>query len=278
MSDVDGQAVRVFFVSDSTAITAETLGNALLANFPGIRFERHTCPFVDTTAKAQEILRRVEDTGGTPLIFMTVKNAEAAEVLLSGGYSVLDLLRGHLGELERLLGAQSVEHATHAHGVGDLDRYYARMRAVEFALEHDDAQNIRFLDQAELIVLGPSRCGKTPTSIYLALQHGLRVANYPLTEDDYPHTELPKAIAPYASRCFGLTSNPARLSQVRGERRPDSNYASLQQCHLELRLAESLYRAHRIPYLNSATKSVEEIAAVILHTMGLHKITTGIRE
>ena len=143
------------------------------------------------------------------------------------------------------------------------------MRAVEYAIEHDDGQSSRALEFADVIIIAPSRCGKTPTTMYLALQYGLLVANYPLTDDDFPTDGLPRLVAPYADRCYGLTTTPLRLSQVRHERRPDSRYASLAQCTLELRRAEELYRRTRVPCLNSSTKSVEEMSAIILQTLKL---------
>lgn len=261
-----------YFVSDSTGVTAETLGNALLANFPGIRFLKHTIPFVLTEADARSVLASIAaDTaaGRAPLLFITVKQAALRGILAESTATVIDLLAGHLTELERALGVTASEQLGNYHGLGDTDRYFARMRAVEYAIEHDDGQSARALDQADVVIIAPSRCGKTPTTMYLALQHGLRVANYPLTDDDYPSEGLPRSIAKYATRCFGLTTTPLRLSQVRHERRPSSQYASLEQCQIELRRAEDLYRRNRVPFLNSSTKSVEEMSAVIMQTMKL---------
>ncbi|WP_336510678.1 kinase/pyrophosphorylase [Microbacterium luteum] len=155
------------------------------------------------------------------------------------------------------------------HGLGDLEQYFRRMRAVEYAIEHDDGQSGRDLASADVIIVAPSRCGKTPTTMYLALHYGLLVANYPLTDDDFPTDGLPRIVAPHADRCFGLTTTPLRLSQVRHERRPNSTYASLAQCTLELRRAEDLYRRTHLPFLSSATRSVEEMSAVILQSMNL---------
>jgi len=261
-----------YFVSDSTGVTAETLGNALLANFPGIRFVKHTIPFVATESEARTVAASIAAdaaAGREPLLFITVKQAFLRAILAESKATVIDLLAGHLTELEQALGVTASEQLGNYHGLGDTDRYFARMRAVEYAIEHDDGQSYRALDQADVVIIAPSRCGKTPTTIYLALQHGLRVANYPLTEDDLPSEGLPRSIAKYASRCFGLTTTPLRLSQVRHERRPSSQYSSLEQCTIELRRAEDLYRRNRIPFLNSATKSVEEMSAVIMQTMKL---------
>ena len=268
----DAATRSVYFVSDSTGITAETLGNALLANFPGTRFRRQTVPFVSTVSGAKKILTsltRSREAGENPLIFTTVKSADVLAVLHASGFETIDLLGGHLRELELALGTTASVQPGSFHGLGDAERYFARMRAVEYAIEHDDAQSFRALDQADVIIIAPSRCGKTPTTMYLALQYGLLVANYPLTDDDFPTEALPPTVAPYAKKCFGLTTTPLRLSQVRHERRPDSVYASLAQCTLELRRAEDLYRRNRVPFLNSSTKSVEEMSAVIMQSMRL---------
>jgi regulator of PEP synthase PpsR (kinase-PPPase family) len=261
-----------YFVSDSTGITAETLGSALLANFPGITFERRTVPFVDSIDAAKRLvggIRRATKIGRKPVIFATVKSYDILAVLTASDAVVIDLLGGHLRELEAALESTASEQLGQYHGVGDIEQYFARMRAVEYAIEHDDGQSIRSLDVADVIIIAPSRCGKTPTTMYLALQYGLRVANYPLTDDDFPSNDLPNAIARHVDKCFGLTTNPLRLSQVRHERRPNSTYSSLAQCTLELRRAEDLYRRNHVPFLNSSTKSVEEMSAVIMQSMRL---------
>jgi regulator of PEP synthase PpsR (kinase-PPPase family) len=261
-----------YFVSDSTGITAETLGSALLVNFPAISFLRHTVPFVDTAEGARHVVAEIDaaaDAGLQPLVFTTVKQSALRGIHTTARAVIIDLLAGHLTELETALGTTASEQLGQYHGVGDMTRYLTRMRAVEYAIEHDDGQSMRALDIADVIIIAPSRCGKTPTTMYLALQYGLLVANYPLTDDDFPTEGLPRAVAPYRERCFGLTTTPLRLSQVRHERRPGSRYASLAQCTLELRRAEELYRRQRVPFLNSAARSVEEMSAVIMQTMKL---------
>lgn len=268
----DAALRSVFFISDSTGVTAETLGNALLSNFPGTRFHRHTIPFVNSVSGAKKVvatLTKSRDAGEDPIVFTTVKSADVLALLRKSDFETIDLLGGHLKELELVLGTTASVQPGSFHGFGDAERYFARMRAVEYAIEHDDAQSFRALHQADVIIIAPSRCGKTPTTMYLALQYGLLVANYPLTDDDFPTETLPPTVAPYAKKCFGLTTTPLRLSQVRHERRPDSTYASLAQCTLELRRSEDLYRRNRIPFLNSSTKSVEEMSAVIMQSMRL---------
>jgi len=264
----------VFFISDGTAITAETLGNALLVRFPDVPLIRHTVPFVDDDAAAADAVAAIiaASTHTPALVFSTIRDPAVREIVAAAPATVIDLLGGHVREVEAALGVSAQPGRGTVHSLGDLDRYHERMWAIEYAIEHDDGQSLRALDRAQVIVIAPSRCGKTPTSMYLALQHGVVVANYPLTDDDLPvggtlAGQLPKPLRPHVDRLFGLTANPHRLSQVRDARRPGSPYASLAQCTREVRWAENLYRHHGIPYLDSTDRSVEEMAAVILTTM-----------
>ena len=264
----------VFFVSDGTAITAETLGSALLVSFPSVALDRHTIPFVDSVEAAAEAAATIANapTDAPPLVFTTIRDLAVRQLVAAAPAIVIDLLGGHLREVEVALGVSAQPGRGTVHSLGDLDRYHDRMWAIEYAIEHDDGQSLRALDRAQVILIAPSRCGKTPTSMYLALQHGVVVANYPLTDDDLsdggaPSTQLPAPLRPYADRLFGLTANPPRLSQVRSARRPDSTYSSLAQCTREVRWADDLYRRHGIPQLDSTDRSVEEMAVVILATM-----------
>lgn len=267
----------VFFVSDGTAITAETLGSALLVSFPSVPLDRHTIPFVDTPEAATEALAAIAaaaDTSTTdapPLVFSTIRDLGIRQRIAAAPAIVIDLLGGHLREVEAALGVSAQPGRGTVHSLGDLDRYHERMWAIEYAIEHDDGQSLRALDRAQVILIAPSRCGKTPTSMYLALQHGVVVANYPLTDDDLTAdpsgASLPAVLRPHRDRLFGLTANPQRLSQVRSARRPDSTYASVAQCTREVRWAETLYRHHGVPHLDSTDRSVEEMAAVILTAM-----------
>lgn len=275
MPNVQGERA-VFFVSDSTGITAETLGNALLANFPGFDFRRRTIPFVVSLQVARDVVTEISGAcarGAQPIVFTTTKDSAVSAVIEAAPATRIDLLRGHLTELESALGTTASEQLGQFHAVGDAERYFARMRAIEYAIEHDDGQSSRALGEADVVIIAPSRCGKTPTTMYLALQYGLLVANYPLTDDDYDTDELPRPLRGLQRKCFGLTTTPRRLNQIRQERRPDSRYASLAQCTQELRRAEALYARHAVPSLNSSNKSVEEISAVILQTLAARTLT-----
>jgi regulator of PEP synthase PpsR (kinase-PPPase family) len=266
-------APTVFFLSDSTGITAETLGNTLLTQFPSRHLERRTIPFITTAEQANEVVAVIDQLaaeGPRPIIFSTTVDNDVRAVLARSRAHFFDLFGAHIGQLELALHVPASGQPGQAHGVGDAVRYQSRMAAVEYAIEHDDGQSVRALERAELILIAPSRCGKTPTTMYLALQHGILAANFPLVEEDFARLSLPKPLLPFVDKCFGLTSLPVRLSQIRQERRPGSDYASLGQCSYELRNAEDMYRVNHVPYVNSASMSVEEISATVLQRMQLH--------
>lgn len=267
-----GAPTPVFFVAGGTGISAETLGNLMLQQFPSVSFERRKVPFITTVEQARQVVREIDATATdtvTPLVFSTISEDDLRRELQQARCAFVDLFGPPLETVERVLHVNATHGVGSLHGLGDTRRYDARMKAIEYAMEHDDGASLRNLEAADLILVAPSRCGKTPTSMYLALQHGLKVANYPLVEEDFESGGLPRPIRGLTDRCFGLLSTAARLSQVRGERRPGSPYASLAQCSYELRRAEALYRTHRIPSINSASMSVEEMAAVIMQSTNL---------
>lgn len=271
------EPVLVYHLSDSTGVTAETLGTSLTAQFPGIRFRSRTIPFITTDTQAHAIVAEINAvvaTGTRVLVLCTAINPTIRAILTTTTGTVVDLFTSHIHTLEHALGTTALYATGRAHGQGDLDIYQRRMKAIEYAIEHDDAQSLRNIEAADVILIGPSRCGKTPTSMYLALQHGIFVANYPLLDEDYDTPGLPAPLRGFEKLCVGITTTPLRLSQVRNERRPGSTYASLEQCSSEIRHAEILYRTQRIPTLSSATTSVEEMSAVILHTLHLPGINT----
>ena len=265
----------VFFVSDGTGITAETLGTTLLTQFEGAQFHKTTLPFINTQEKARttvDYINHVADTAGArPIIFSTTVSDEIRATLRGARAMFLDLFDSYIAPIEAELGLTSTHAQGRAHGMADSGRYHARIDAMNYAMEHDDGQSSRDLGRAEVILVAPSRCGKTPTTLYLALQHAVFATNFPITEDDLESLRLPKALQGFESRLFGLTSDPERLSQVRSERRPGSKYASLAQCGYELRQAEQLYRRHNVPFLNSANMSIEEIAATVMQEKQLRR-------
>jgi [pyruvate, water dikinase]-phosphate phosphotransferase / [pyruvate, water dikinase] kinase len=266
----EAPVVPVFFLSDSTGISAETMGNALLIQFPDLRFERRLIPFISSIEEARRVVAILDEAMKgpvTPLAFTTAAVDEVRLELHKTTCPLIDFFEMHMSRVESILGIRGMRVAARLHGVGDIKRYNARMAAVEYAIEHDDGQSVRALEKADVILLAPSRCGKTPTTMYLALQHGVFVANYPLVEEDFESADLPRPVRPFPGRCFGILTTPARLCQVRQERRPNSRYASLEQCTYELRQAEALFATHRIPVISSAAKSVEEMSTVIMQAL-----------
>lgn len=260
----------VFFLSDRTGITAEMLGNSLLTQFDDIRFHRVTIPFVDSPEKVADAVRQVNESadreGRRPIVISSVVDEAMSEIIRRDARALtLDLFGVFIQPLEAELGTKSSHAAGKSHGIADSHEYFARMEAINFTQAHDDGVSTRDLGKAQVILVGVSRCGKTPTSLYLALQFGIRAANFPLTPDDFANHKLPASVLPHRSKLFGLTIAPERLRQIREERRPDSTYASLDNCRYEVREAEAMMVRERIPMLNTTTKSIEEIATTILH-------------
>ncbi|GEP36343.1 putative phosphoenolpyruvate synthase regulatory protein [Nocardioides psychrotolerans] len=269
-SSSDDHVVPVFFLSDSTGISAETMGNALLIQFPDQVFERTVIPFISTVEDAQRVVEILDEAMAgpvTPLAFTTAAEDSIRDALRKTTAPLIDFFDMHMSRVESILGQRGIREAARLHGVGDIKRYNTRMAAVEFTIEHDDGQSLRALDKADVILLAPSRCGKTPTSMYLALQHGLFVANYPLVDEDLESSDLPRPVKDLQDRCFGITTTVDRLARVRNERRPGSRYATPEQCRWELRRATEIFAAHRVPVIDSSAKSVEEISTLILQTL-----------
>lgn len=262
-----------FFVSDRTGLTAEILGRSLLSQFENIEFHRVTLPYIDTADKARNVLASInaaaQTDGQRPLLFSTLLLPQVRNIIAQSNALILDLFEKFITPLETELGTVSSHAVGRSHGVGAS--YPARMDAVNYALSHDDGGITRDLHNAEIILIGVSRCGKTPTSLYLALQFGIYAANYPLVPEDFAVAGLPPALKSLHGKLHGLTIRPERLHQIRAERSPNSRYAALDNCQFEVSQAEILMRQANIPYLDVTTMSVEEIATTILHQTGLKR-------
>lgn len=258
-----------FFVSDRTGITCEMLGHSLLTQFEGVEFVQLTKPFVDSVEKAralvQEINRAAETDGARALVFCTLVDAEIERMLASANAKVIDCFHTFIGPLEAELGMRSSKLVGRSHSADNLSQYHRRIDAVNFALSHDDGISTRDLDDADIVLVGVSRSGKTPTCLYLALQYGIRAANYPLVAEDFGRNALPAQLHHLRRKLYGLTIQPERLQVVRNERRPGSRYSTLANCQFEVRAAEALMRQEGVSYVDTSRKSIEEIAATILH-------------
>ena len=266
----------VFFISDRTGITAEMLGNSLLTQFEDIHFHRVTIPFVDSMEKVADAVRQVNATataeGRRPIVVSSVVDETMSETIRHETHALtLDMFQIFIQPLEGELGAKSSHAAGRSHGIANSHEYFARMEAINFTQAYDDGAATRDLDKAQVILVGVSRCGKTPTSLYLALQFGIRAANFPLTPDDFADRRLPASVLPFRDRLYGLTIQPERLREIREERRPGSHYAQFENCRYEVREAEYLMHQHAIPMLDTTSKSIEEIATTILHRAKLER-------
>lgn len=265
----------VFFISDGTGITAETLGQSLLTQFEHVQFDKVTLPYVDTLDKASAIVTRInavaEQDQSKPLIFATLTNPEVYALIATSVGIVLDFFKTFIDPLEVELGVRSSHSIGRMHGLVDYKAYMTRINAVNYTLSHDDGVSSQNYGEADLILVGVSRCGKTPTCLYLALQFGIYAANYPFTEEDMQDFKLPAALRQHQAKLFGLTIEPERLHLIRSERRPNSPYAALAQCQLEVREVEKLFQNEKIPFLSSTARSIEEIASSVMATMGVKR-------
>ena len=258
----------VFFISDGTGITAETFANAILAQFE-IRPHRVRLPFIDSVDKAHNAVRQISHAaqvdGARPLVFTTVVNMEVLAVLKAECKGMLiDMFGTFISPIEAELGIKSNHRVGRFSDVTRSKEYHDRIEAINFTLQHDDGQTDVDLANSDLILIGVSRSGKTPTSLYLAMQFGLKVSNYPLIPEDFERRQLPPALVPYKKKLFGLTIHPERLSEIRNERRPDSRYASLMNCRYEINEAEAMMRRAGVRWMSTTSKSIEEIATIIL--------------
>ncbi len=264
----------VFFVSDGTGITAETFGHSVLTQFE-LRFKEIRLPFIDTLDKAHDAVRKINDAtqkdGKRPIVFSTLVKADLSAVLRQSNGMHMDLIQTFVEPLEQELGVKSTHTIGRSHNIADSDEYKNRIEAINFSLAHDDGQSHKNLSDADVILVGVSRSGKTPTSLYLAMQYGIKAANYPLIPEDFERGKLPSGLLPFKAKIFGLSISPDRLSEVRNERRPGSKYAALENCRYEVNEAESMMRREGIRWMSSTVKSIEEIAAMILQEIKSEK-------
>ena len=265
----------VFFVSDGTAITAETLGHSLLAQFPNVDFDIHIIPYISSEEAATnvvaEINLRAQQDGQKPLVFDTLVDPYVRDIINTANAINLDVFEGLISKLSEELGTPPTTLVGQTHAVTGSESYKARIDAVHFALDNDDGARTRHYDKADLILIGVSRSGKTPTSIYLSLQFGIRVANYPLTEEDLDDNRLPAVLRAHKQKLFGLMIDAERLVAIRSERKANSRYASFSQCQMELRAIEGIYISEGIKYLNVSEMSIEEISTRVLQMTGLKR-------
>ena len=264
----------VFFVSDGTGITAENFGHSVLSQFE-LRFRQIRLPFVDTLDKARDAVRRINETfekeGNRPIVFSTLVKAELSDLVRRSNGMHLDLIKTFVDPLEQELGVKSTHTIGRNHNITDSAEYKHRIEAINFSLAHDDGQSNKNLQGADVILVGVSRSGKTPTSLYLAMQYGIKAANYPLIPDDFERSKLPGGLLAFKDKIFGLTISPDRLAEVRNERRPGSKYAAVENCRYEINEAENMMRREGIRWMSSTAKSIEEISATILQEIKVEK-------
>lgn len=267
-----------FFISDGTGITAETLARSLLTQFPGTRFHEIRIPFVNDVDRAHACVTRIkratELDGARPIVFSTLINPDTIHTLKQTDALYIDLFQQFIGALENELNTPASLVVGRSHSIGESSDYHARIEAIDYTMSHDDGvSSDSALELADLILVGVSRSGKTPTSLYLAMQFGIKTANYPLIPEDFERMRLPRALDRHRGKLFGLMISPERLALIRAERRPDSHYAALDNCRREIVASQKMLRNENIPWVDSTAKSIEEISATIMQAIGLERHT-----
>jgi regulator of PEP synthase PpsR (kinase-PPPase family) len=264
----------VFIVSDGTGITAETFAHSILSQFD-LKFRLIRLPFVDSSEKAYAAIEKINEAcrldGRRPIVFTTLVDGGSNLILKGTDALVLDMFQTFIEPLEQELDVKSSHAMGRGHSNADSEEYKNRIEAINFSLAHDDGQSNRNLADADVILVGVSRSGKTPTSLYLAMQYGVKAANYPLIPEDFERGRLPTPLLPYKGKIFGLSIDPQRLSEIRNERRPGSKYAAIENCRFEINEAMAMMRRENIHWLSSTHKSIEEIATTVLQEIKLER-------
>jgi len=272
-----GKDRTVFFISDGTGITASNMGHSLLTQFPDIEFNKITRPFINTPEKAHELMTEIDEyqqrEAQIPLLFTTIVNGDIAKIIHNSNTTVIDFFSHSIKKLEVALETPSSHSIGLTHGMQNLHVYNTRIDAMNFALACDDGTGLQHYKHSDIILVGASRCGKTPTSLYLALQFGIYAANYPFTAEDnsLQQLQLPDSLKTHKKKLFGLSIDPHHLHSIRSQRRANSTYASLRQCQREVETIESLYTKENIPFLDTSSRSIEEISTTIMEEMGLER-------
>jgi regulator of PEP synthase PpsR (kinase-PPPase family) len=265
----------IFFLSDQTGITTESMGNALLTQFSELSVRKELIPFIDTELKADTAVVKIQNRfiqdGEEPIILSSIVNPKIRDKFKLDCVCFIDFFETFMPELENALGQKAVQAVGKSHGINDESKYYKRIDAIDFSLQNDDGATVKNYDNADVILVGVSRVGKTPTCLYLAVNYGLKAANYPFAEMDLKHDKLPKVLVPYHGKLFGLSINSDRLHQIRQNRLPNSTYADMNTCKTEIAAAEQVMREYSIPFLNTSEKSIEEIASSIMQRIHLSR-------
>jgi len=273
------QKRTAYYLSDRTGITAETLGHSLLTQFDAVDWNKVSVPFLDSVEKAQDLVQQINHTAGLdgqrPMVFSTLIDPEVLAVIETADCLLYDFFGAFIGSMEDELQQKSAHVVGRSHGLQNNSAYFKRIAAINYTLNNDDGITAKNFADADIILIGVSRSGKTPTCLYLALQYGISAANYPLTEEDMATVQLPSILQPYRDKLFGLSLSAGQLYNIRQGRRRNSQYAALAQCQKEVQWQESMYRKESIPFIDTTHISIEEISTTILTRSGLRRLLYG---
>ncbi|MES9905778.1 MAG: pyruvate, water dikinase regulatory protein [Sedimenticola sp.] len=259
----------VFFVSESTGITAETLGHSLLSQFQdGVQFRIIYMPFISTEEKAHQLAEQfrllTEAEGVRPIVFATMAESGLRHILEDSSCFYIEVFDTFISPLSKELGMSPSGIVGLSHGMVNGETYEDRMSIINFAVVNDDGARLDKYEHADVILVGVSRSGKTPTCLYLAMHFGLKAANYPITEEDFEKDKLPEVLIQNREKILALTIDPVRLNRIREERRPGSPYASLGRCYSEVKKAGRMFKHYNLHVFDTTSRSIEEVSSRIV--------------
>lgn len=146
------------------------------------------------------------------------------------------------------------------------ESYFDKVDAIEYTLKHDDGQLIDEVNDADILLIGPSRTSKTPTSVYLAY-NSFKTSNIPYVHD-IPFPDFLNNVS--GPMICGLVINPSRLIEIRESRmnmlqvKEKSNYTDIKIVQEECRAVKRLCIQNNWNIIDVSNKSIEETAATII--------------
>jgi len=263
---------EIYYVSDSTGILATNLGQALICQFPEVNFHEEKFPFIKTEEEAQKTINYIvkQSSGRFPIIFSTLMDPKIRDIFDHPQVEFFDVCGTFLERLEGALEAKALRVPGFSRQIDFIDMAN-RVEAINYTLNHDDGTKLSEYDEADVILVGVSRSGKTPVSVYLSTHMGLKSANYPLTERDLDSYSIPKSLRENKKKVVGLTTKPELLESIRQKRYPNSKYAKRSTCIHELQQAQQIFLRNQLPVIDTSGKSIEELATQISQEIGLYK-------
>lgn len=257
---------HVHLVSDSTGETLVGMMKASTAQFRNATALEHLHALVRSESQMMKTLDEIKAKPG--VVLYTLINPERRKILehecAKSNIPAISVLDPTLSMLGRYLGA-AIQGEIGAQRILDAE-YYGRIEALDYAMAHDDGQNVMGLKNADIVLLGISRTSKTPTCIYLA-NRGYKAGNIPLV----PNAPLPTILDNFEKPFIvGLVAAPDIIVQIREQRlvglkqNEQTDYIDQERVRDEMRNAKRMFAKKGYKIIDVTRKSIEETSAQII--------------